>query len=208
MPNRPRFLFATCQIGAENALKAELAVNHPAFRPAFARPGFLTFKLPADFSGESEFLLRSVFARSWGFTLGKLAGEDGKALSREAWSLAEEQDACALHVWQRDTVGPAAREFGPTQTPLSALVRETLCRAAPAALRQREEILAPDHQPKAGETVLDCIIVEPGEWWLGYHYARSVPSRWSGGLWSDPLPEHAVSLRRGAGRSGPGSSSA
>ena len=43
----PRFLFATCQLGAEGALKAEVA-RRCDFRLAYSRPGFLTFKLPPD----------------------------------------------------------------------------------------------------------------------------------------------------------------
>ena len=41
-----RFLFVTCQVGAEKAVKGEVAQRWPEFRLAFSRPGFLTFKLP------------------------------------------------------------------------------------------------------------------------------------------------------------------
>ena len=47
MPDRPEFLFITCQTGgAGAAVKEELARRWPDFRFAFSRPGFLTFKLP------------------------------------------------------------------------------------------------------------------------------------------------------------------
>jgi 23S rRNA (cytidine2498-2'-O)-methyltransferase len=41
--------------------------------------------------------------------------------------------------------------------------------------------------------VLDCVIVEPGEWWVGYHKTRSPVSRWPGGMRPAVLPPHAVS---------------
>jgi 23S rRNA (cytidine2498-2'-O)-methyltransferase len=36
--------------------------------------------------------------------------------------------------------------------------------------------------------VLDCILVEPHEWWFGFHRIRSIPSRWPGGIFQ--LLEH------------------
>ena len=52
-----KFLFATCQVGAEAALKAEMAHRWPGFRFAYSRPGFLTFKLPAEFAAAEGFRL-------------------------------------------------------------------------------------------------------------------------------------------------------
>ena len=37
------------------------------------------------------------------------------------------------------------------------------------------------------------ILVEPKQWWVGYHRARSVPSRWPGGIMNLQLPPDAVS---------------
>ena len=56
------FLFTVCQVGAEAALKQEVAREHPELKFAFSRPGFITFKndsgvLPLHFE------LRSVFAQ-------------------------------------------------------------------------------------------------------------------------------------------------
>ena len=34
----------------------------------------------------------------------------------------------------------------------------------------------------AGESVLDCVLVEPHEWWLGSHRAESPETRWPGGV--------------------------
>ena len=44
-----------------------------------------------------------------------------------------------------------------------------------------------------GDLVLDCVIVEPDEWWVGWHEAESVTSCWPGGRFDVPLPPDAVS---------------
>ncbi len=44
-----------------------------------------------------------------------------------------------------------------------------------------------------GEYVLDCVRVEPSEWWVGYHRVHSFGSQWPGGLLSLELPADAVS---------------
>jgi len=65
----PRFYFATCQVGAEKVVKAEVTAQHPFLRAAFSRPGFVTFK-DADPKGPALELVRSVFVRLWGEVLG------------------------------------------------------------------------------------------------------------------------------------------
>src|SRR5262245_16781425 len=73
MPVSPRFLFTTCQVGAESALKQELARVWPAFRFAYSRPGFLTFKLPAGAEPPDDLDLQCTFARAHGLSLGKIS---------------------------------------------------------------------------------------------------------------------------------------
>jgi 23S rRNA (cytidine2498-2'-O)-methyltransferase len=41
--------------------------------------------------------------------------------------------------------------------------------------------------------VLDCVIVAPDQWWVGYHQARSIASQWPGGMMPLELPAEAVS---------------
>ena len=41
--------------------------------------------------------------------------------------------------------------------------------------------------------VLDVVIVEPTEWWIGYHKAVKTTERWPGGAIPVRLPSHAVS---------------
>lgn len=60
------FLYATCLVGAEKLLKAEMAQRHPELRPAFMRPGFVTFK-----SEQGLRRLEGTFVQSSGQSLGK-----------------------------------------------------------------------------------------------------------------------------------------
>ena len=189
----PGFLFVTCQAGAEPAVKSELARRWPDFRLAYSRPGFLTFKLPADHGLLGDFDLESVFARAYGFCLGKVSGNDPDALARDAWRLYAGRPFRRLHVWQRDTARPGERDFEPGITPAAAEAGEALRRHCP-----RPEALAPDAgdpdcPAPRGEFVLDGVLVEPDEWWVGYHRVKSVPSQWPGGMLPLELPEEAVS---------------
>jgi 23S rRNA (cytidine2498-2'-O)-methyltransferase len=60
------FLYATCLVGAEKLLKAEMARRYPDLRPAFMRPGFVTFK-----SERGPLQVSGTFVQSAGRSLGK-----------------------------------------------------------------------------------------------------------------------------------------
>src|SRR5687767_2650896 len=123
MPAEPSFLFVTCQVGAEAAVKAEMARLAPDSRFAFSRPGFLIFRLPLGQMGSGVFFASPspdtlsertsrrpqrdsppvpVFARAWGISLGKAEGSTGDELSASVAAHAVEQPYDAVHVWQRD----------------------------------------------------------------------------------------------------------
>jgi len=186
-----KFLFATCQVGAERAVKDELARDYPDFRFAYSRPGFLTFKLPEGAAIKDKFRLHSVFARAYGFTLGKAEGASVGERVRSVIALAGERRFQRLHVWQRDTAAPGERGFEPWLTPLSEEIAQAIRSAWPDDDARAAHIanLAP---ARPGQLVLDCVIVEPDEWWVGFHHASSVPSRWPGGMKQLPLPADAV----------------
>ena len=229
----PEFIFVTCQIGAEAALKAELARDRPTFRFAYSRPGFLTFKLPPDHGLHDTCELGAVFARAAGFSLGKATGATAAERAATVWQQAGERPYTRLHVWQRTKrlvasgQGPGARgqsesdlsedetvETLQSPPPLSpggilATADETAAEAEQAILAlwptaPASSSLATSHWPLAtapspgvatrpGDLVLDCVLVEPEQWWLGFHRAHDVPSCRPGGLFLDPLPPEAVS---------------
>lgn len=172
-PVPSRFMFVTCQVGAEGAVKHEVASDRPDFRFAYSRPGFLTFKLPsAVFSDDLD--LNSVFARACGFVFGKVTGESIEVRRQAAQEVIGQRRFHALHVWQRDLVPVGERGFEPGPNVLTDEARDAFWLP-----------LDSDGHPwwfTSRGPVLDCILVDNNEWWLGYHRIRSIPSRWPGGI--------------------------
>ena len=113
----PEYLFAVCQVGAERALKSEIARFWPDFHFAYSRPGFVTFKLPSEHQLPDGFDLRSVFARAYGFSLGKVTASDLPERAQSFWKTAGTRPYEALHVWQRDTGPCGYRGFDQHVTP-------------------------------------------------------------------------------------------
>ncbi len=199
------------------------------FRFAYSRPGFLTFKIPGVATLPDDFDLHSVFARAYGFSLGKATGSADAERAVHVWQLAGERQVNAIHVWQRDLYQPGYRghEPGPTKIALNAEL--AIIAAAPVGSEfwaqdsemqelgatEESEVTeqesnhstarglaisnrkASDIEPPGtacpGQMVLDCVIVEPNEWWIGYHRAASISSRWSGGMFPINMPSDAVS---------------
>jgi 23S rRNA (cytidine2498-2'-O)-methyltransferase len=210
-----RFLFVTCQVGAERAVKDELARRWADFQPAFSRPGFLTFKLPGDCTLPPDFDLHSIFARAYGFSLGSVRGDDPEALARSVWGLFGHRPWHRIHVWERDAAKPGEHGFEPGLTATAAAAHAALVRTCPRALpgksppvemaprsqtggfhhsRDSARPLDDGQQPaRPGQWVLDCILLDPGQWWVGYHRVRSVASQWPGGLMPLVLPAGAIS---------------
>ncbi len=185
----PAFLFITCQNGAEAALKAELAREQPNFHFAYSRPGFLTFKLPARMIASSVFKLNAVFARAWGFTIGRVKAESLETAAKEVWSQVDGQRFDALHVWQRDLAAIGDRGFEPHVTPAALAAEEALRRHA------NTDTLNPPlaRVAEPGGHVLDCVLVEPHEWWIGEHWAAHDDSCYPGGLREVAKPTEMVS---------------
>lgn len=186
------FLFVTCQTGAHHALKAELARLHPEVHLAFSRPGFLTFKLPPGGQWDPGSRLELAFARAQGVSLGKVTGAAADDLAAAVWRTAGDGPWQGLHVWQRDTLPPGQHGFEPGATPAADEARAAILRAATpqglsGAVGERCEDLP------VGAWVLDCVVVEPGEWWVGYHRVHGPESRWPGGVPEIALPARAVS---------------
>ena len=187
-----RFLFAITQPGAERPLKNEIAREHPELRFAFSRPGFVTFRLP-DPPPRDEFALGSVFARTWGYSLGKVAGADDTQLARNAWrAVAEqhvEQPLQHLHVWHRDRPLPGDDGYDGAGEELAHALGALLVEQQP----QPSDPPNVNAAAEAGDVVLDCALVERNEWWLGWHRAGSPETRWPGGVPPIALPRRLIS---------------
>ncbi len=226
------FLLTTCQVGAERALKAEFARRWPDLRPAYARPGFVTFKAPVGGLRLSEYT-NSIFARACAVSLGKVTAhvehaarvpeEHASRVSHEAagharappgdavaneslrdfsrlgetrpraerpraedvWQLFGDRPATGLHVWHRDLHAPGDHGFEPGLVPEDAAIARAIREARPGT--------ALETWAHPGQFVLDCVVVEPHEWWIGYHQAGPLPTCWPGGFCRARLPPHAVS---------------
>ena len=188
----PNFLFVTCQIGAEAAVKDEVARRWQDFRLAYSRKGFLTFKLPEDRYLEADFDLESVFARAYGFSLGKVAGSDPLLQAADVWQLWGDRPVDRVHVWERDRFEPGEHGFEPGITPAAVAAYEAIKQSRPSGGRWsgRDDL---GEAARPGDRILDCVLVEPDQWWIGSHRAGSVPSRWPGGLMRIAMPPEAAS---------------
>lgn len=182
----PAFLFVTCQAGAEAPLKQQVASRWPEHRFAYSRPGFVTFKLPPAAPLAEDFDLESPLARAYGFSLGEVAAETLEARASAVWRLAAGRDFARLHVWPRDERPAGDHGYQPGHTPASREAEAALRAAAPSPV---SEVSA----PRAGERVLDVVLMREDQWWAGFHQHGAGHLPWPGGLSSLELPAHAVS---------------
>ncbi len=188
----PDFLFVTCQIGAERAVKGELACRWPEFRFAFSRPGFLTFKLPEEHGLADDFDLESVFARSFGFSLGKMAGKTPEERAATIWEICRGRTVQRVHVWEKDRAVAGEHNFEPSITAAAIETHRMIVAHCPHPASLPPSAADPLHPARAGEMVLDCTMLDD-QWWAGFHRAKSVPSRYPGGLMPLELPPDVVS---------------
>jgi 23S rRNA (cytidine2498-2'-O)-methyltransferase len=223
MTESPAFVFATCQVGAEQALKHEVAREWPNLRFAFSRPGFLTFKIAPGKKLPDDFDSKLVFARAAGFCLGKASGATPAERAASVWKLIDDRPVSLVHVWPRDRSSPGFRDYEPGLTPeaveIERIVREcasppdktlalssnlqfAVCnlQSSPEAndVHRKQAIREPPLCPplrRGGVRAMaaDVVVVDDAEWWVGYHYVNSVTSSWPGGFCETELPADAVS---------------
>jgi 23S rRNA (cytidine2498-2'-O)-methyltransferase len=196
-----QFVFMTCRAGAESALKEEVARVEPNLRPSFSRPGFLTFKN----GSEQQIEERRLAERSWtfayaaGISLGRLAGEQLADLVRQFWEnpevskLASCDETLDLHVWQREPESMDDEGLDTYLTPLCSEIESALRAAAPETAKLARVVAEHRKASPRNCRVLDVVLVEPGEWWIGHHTAVKTTERWPGGAIPVRLPAHAVS---------------
>lgn len=181
------FIFTLCQVGAEGALKKELLREHPEFRFAFSRPGFVTFKntqgaVPLDFS------LQSVFARVFGVSYGMLTPSDDSKVLELAQALKSQAPVrkIRLHVYERDLHVPGDEPLGFQP---GALVGDL-----EAQIRAQDSgIFEKSSQPEVGDTVIQVIALDPGKFGFGAYIHSVTHSSWPGGRPPISLPPEAPS---------------
>lgn len=193
----PLYVFFTCQPGAEVALKQLLAAQQPGWRPSFSRPGFVSFKTADGPSGLSGPL--PVFARTRSVSLGKInAGLLSEGVSA-LWqleglgTLKGEHGLRGLHVWQRDTKLPGEDGYEPHVTTLAEEARRAILERGTEFEGLSRPTVATNPSVAIGDLVLDVVLVEPNEWWVGYHRAQTRVERWPGGILPLAIPEDVIS---------------
>lgn len=191
-----QFVFMTCRPGAESALKQEVARTDPEWRPAFSRPGFLTFKITSEEPLDEALLAARtwVLARTHGISLGKVSGEELAKLAQQVWDLTGDEAIADVHVWEREAHPNDEEESTLLVSPLSAEIEAAIRTAAPTTCENLREPQGAKRRPAPRHSrVLDVVIVEPNEWWIGAHRVVTPPQRWPGGSIPVRTPEHAVS---------------
>lgn len=193
------FLYCACQAGAEAALKLAVREEHPLLRPAFGRPGLVTFKAPSPVPA-AALRVASPLARVWGLSLGPARGVDellaaleGAAAAEAMQSLlAREGEPLRLHVWERDRWQPGHEPPGFAYGPAAAAVRAAIEAAwSPdvAGGRAPSRALAASEAAEVGDLVLDVVLGEEGEPWLvGLRRRRADEVAYPGGRIPVPRP--------------------
>jgi 23S rRNA (cytidine2498-2'-O)-methyltransferase len=197
-----QFVFMTCRPGAEGAVKDEVAQLAPDWRFSFSRTGFLTFKVTDGRAIDDRRLAERswTFAHAHGVSLGRLSGESLADLVQQVWkhdaveTLVDQGSIADIHVWQREMLPTDDRDDEQHLTPLCQEIQTALRSAAPdfCAKFRRVHSTVQRPAPRNG-LVLDIIVLEPGEWWIGYHRAVRMHERWPGGVIPVRLPFDAVS---------------
>ncbi len=184
-----KFALICCQQGAEVAIKHEVASH---WRLAFSRPGFVTLKSESTHEASLQ-LPRGVFIRYAGWSLGKVAAETVNEASAALQSLLHGQAFDQLHLWQRDRTPVGKFSFEPGITPLAEGVATELFPQLQASGIVKGPLS--NHPAEPGQKVLDVILVEPQQWWIGWHPANATdPSTcWPGGTPRIVAPTDMVS---------------
>ena len=207
MPPATPFQFITCQRGVEAQIKADLLRERPDWKFAFSRPGFLTFKYSVepssadtpsqdkqDIEKHADDLRSSTpFARGGGWSLGKIQAASIEEQCAAFWDLVSEEKFAALHVWQRDTQLPDRSGFDPSITSIAKEAAAAIAATAPSNQVEWADPIAINQIAGRGQRVIDCILVDKDLWWVGWHRADRIESRWPGGVPDLQAPANMVS---------------
>ena len=188
---RGGFLLVTCQGGAEAALcQRQEAVLPDAAKTAWRR-GVVTFRLGSQTPPASippgttalalpdppdDFFPDLVYARTVLRSLGQVAGADDAQRIAAVRRLALHTTWDNIHVWRRD--------------PRLELDSEAIRTLLLAEYGKPADLAA---AARPGDLVLDCLIDEPGRWWMGWHRAGTPASCQPGGMHPVMLPPDKVS---------------
>lgn len=177
-----------CQPGSEPLLKDELAREAPRLRFAFSRPGFVTFKDVDSRPFSPNYDVGSVFARSFGLSIGNCKSADPVAEALEHARALKQASGTVLrlHVWERPLHVPGEEPPGFESGRDASQVE--------AALRSREPgLFLEGSEAHNDDTVLDVIVMEPGTetspLFVGFHRQSNRHHAFPGGEFPIEIPE-------------------
>lgn len=177
-PDDASFAFCCCAVGAEKQVKHEIL--HEGWRLAFSRPGFIT----AKHDQMNASLPTGTFVRTSSISLGHLKNSEGATQLHglnellatkfpDGWWFDQ------LHLWPRDRVPIGKFGFEPGLDEVARLVADTVFES----LRERWlRCDQPNRIAQPSDRVLDLVLVDPSDWFVGWHEAVTWPSRWPGGV--------------------------
>jgi 23S rRNA (cytidine2498-2'-O)-methyltransferase len=207
------FLFSPCQVGAETAFKTEIRRLFPDFRLSYSRPGFLTFRVDNPTLDDnqtqeivSDFVNRSVFARTAAVSLGKINLETTniettdafRFLADKIWTISEQNRIFVnrIHVFRRDLLPPGENGFEPSLTPELQTLHHVLMKHSPKPKFLGIHYDNPNYPAQSGENILTVAETDSGYYLIGVHtVSKNLPiqSRYPGGVLPLTIPDDAVS---------------
>ncbi len=198
------FVFVVCQQGAEQPLKSQ-AIETGLWRLAFSRPGLLTMKFvgEADQFGAASQWLNSPLVRLNGTGLGPAKAPLAHEGFQKVWDLATspagqanvvaeissqatESDSSnarvfpwdGIHIFERDRALPGAFSFEPGDSELAKTIAIELSRWL-----ENHDVHVPINSVMGnGSKVLDIVLSEPDQWFVGHHTVRATHEQWPGGV--------------------------
>lgn len=180
----PTFAMLCCANGAEKQVKSSIASG--GWRLAFSRPGFVT----AKHDGKVE-LPTGTFIRTASNSIGHLKNVDGETQVRALVELLESKFPSGLqfdqvHVWPRDRLPIGKFGFEPGVDEVSKLVADRVYQALSDQWVRSD---GPNRIAEPISRVLDIVLVDPADWFVGWHNATKWNTRWPGGV--QPIePQH------------------
>ncbi|HSI62214.1 MAG TPA: SAM-dependent methyltransferase [Candidatus Saccharimonadia bacterium] len=178
----PVFVFATCKAGWEKQVKEDAKAAPQGLRPAFMRPGLITWK--CERAPGLDFVLPSIFARVTGFSVGSC--KDAAALLEKLGALKVEP--LKLHVYPR--------EFPEDGFPMEEWSRMDLFRSRLIqSLREAGLTVSDDTTARSGDTVLDIILDDDPDapFFAGWHRHGEKSHATPGGIPRAVIPSQAPS---------------
>lgn len=168
---RAPFVFATCKQGWEKALKDEAKSVPEGLRPAFMRPGLITWK--CEVPPTADFVLPGIFARMSGHSIGTC--KDAADLASKLREL--KTHTLKLHVYPREVPedGLPLDEWSRIDAFRTRLLK---------ALRDTGVAMDDDAETVLGDTVLDVIVEDDlgAPFFAGWHRHSANTNPTPGGI--------------------------